>query len=481
MANHLENEHTRLTNYVQDHALEEAVHDILVKLLHAKPENPKEWLLGKLEEDLSNTSGDLSESNLHRLFASARKITSEVVPQDAIDCVIRETLALLNCDRVSLFVFDKKMKMLRLYASNLATPIMVSPGQGIVGTVFNRQETVNIQDCYSSDLFDKSFDQKTGYVTTSLIAVPILDFEGQTVGVLQAINKLPTDQPDDYECPKDKVAIVFDTNDEKLLTHLSQHAGIAMRNAEVYREAISTCERSTGLLNTIQSLSQDLGTQSMLLTITMHANKIVSCERATVFLVDETNGQLWSVSTDTGEEIRIPKNKGIAGLCYTEAKVINIPDAYADSRFNQAVDKKTGFKTQSILAIPMVEDCAARAALKEAASKRRSLLATLDQIMTNDNKVIGVIQMINKVSFDGQTEIFDEQDVEVMELFAQTVGPKLALSSMLSKRGNQNSERKEAEMALTTTSHLPSSHTHTNHRSSQTGLLCLGEVDEEEN
>merc|ERR1712007_418477 len=120
-----------------------------------------------------------------------------------------------------------------------------------------------------------------------------------------------------------------------------------------------------------------------------------SAQRSTVFLVDEANQQLWSVSTDTGQEIRIPKNAGIAGQCCCEGKVINIPDAYADSRFNQAVDKKTGFKTQSILAVPIFSS-----GKKEDAN----------------NRVVGVIQMINKVSYDGQLESFDESDVEVMEL-----------------------------------------------------------------
>merc|ERR1719253_223728 len=148
-------------------------------------------------------------------------------------------------------------------------------------------------------------------------------------------------------------AIPFTKNDEKMVVHLSQHMGIALRNAEVYREAIASSERATGLLNTIQSLSLDLGTQSLILTITMHATKIVSAVRATVFLVDEDKAQLWSVSTDTGQEIRIPKKAGIAGECCCTGKVINIPDAYADPRFNTSIDKKTGFKTQSILALPM--------------------------------------------------------------------------------------------------------------------------------
>merc|ERR1719482_8973 len=87
----------------------------------------------------------------------------------------------------------------------------------------------------------------------------------------------------------------------------------------------------------------------------MHANKIVTAHRSTVFLLDEPHNQLWSVSTDTGQEIRIPRTAGIAGQCCQEGIVINIPDAYADSRFNQAIDKQTGFRTHSILAIPLID------------------------------------------------------------------------------------------------------------------------------
>lgn len=477
----LQAEKEALNQYIASNGVENAIQEVIQALVAAKPDNPKEWLLEHLEKELSNQSQDLSESDLHRLFAATQKITREIVPQDAIDSVIRETLVILNCDRVSLFVIDKKMSMLRLYASNLATPIMVSPGQGIVGSVFNQGQTVNIPDCYADMRFDKSFDQKTGYVTKSLIAVPIVDFEGNTVGVIQAINKISLDLPQEKknsDAPVGTHAVHFERTDEKMLLHLTQHVGIAMRNAEVYREAIATSERSTGLLNTIQSLSQDLGTQSMLLTITMHASKIVSSERATVFLVDEPNQQLWSVSTDTGQEIRIPKKAGIAGQCCCEAKVINIPDAYADSRFNQEVDKKTGFKTQSILAIPMLEDEAARAEMKAMASKRKSVsgMELGDKSPDSGDNVIGVIQMINKVSFDGQLEIFDDTDVEVMELFAKFVGPKLAMSSMMAKRHAQSTDVKEAELALGASEQA----SHTHKRESHSAMMTLGEDNEEE-
>jgi len=450
-------EQAELDRYIQRNRVEKAVQEVVQSLLAAKPDNPRQWLLDSLEKEMSTESEDLSESDLHRLFAVTRKITSEIMPQETIDLVISETLKLVSCDRVSLFVFDKKMNMLRLYASNLATPIMVSPGQGIVGSVFNHRQTVNIPDCYMDHRFDKSFDLKTGYSTKSLIAMPIVDFEGCVNGVIQAINKIPDDDNReglDGSTMRSR-AVAFERSDEKVLLHLTQHVCIAMRNAELYREAISTSERSMGLLNTIQSLSQDLGTQSLLLTITMHATKIVSSVRATVFLVDEPNQQLWSVSTDTGAEIRIPKKAGIAGQCCCEGRVINIPDAYADSRFNQEIDKRTGFKTQSILAIPMIDEEVVKQAASTPSTAQRKSLVTGEMMQAaskpnkSENGVIGIIQMINKVSYDGQLEVFDEADIQVMELFAKFVGPKLAHSSMMSKKASdQTPEKKEAEMAL---------------------------------
>mmetsp|Transcript_28289 Transcript_28289/g.49386 ORF Transcript_28289/g.49386 Transcript_28289/m.49386 type:complete len:495 (-) Transcript_28289:67-1551(-) len=430
-------ERALLDSYVREKQVHEAVQSLVEDLLEAKPDDPQEWLLNKIEADLSEESNDLSESDIHRLFEVSRKITSEIVPQDTIEMVITETCKILHCDRVSLFVLEKKSGMLKLYASNLSTPIVVSPGQGIAGTVFNAQKTVNIADCYKDRRFDKSFDKMSGYFTRSLLAVPIVDFEGTTVGVIQAINKLPQNEKLSINTDVkrsgeelSKLATPFQRNEEKILLHITQHVGIALRNADVYREAIAASERATGLLNTVQSLSQDLGTQSLLLTITMHANKIVSAQRSTVFLVDEPNQQLWSVSTDTGAEIRIPKAAGIAGECAMTGNLINIPDAYADKRFNQAIDKKTGFKTQSMLAIPMFDDPAGGHQAQNRCSKR-----------DDGRSVIGVIQMINKVSFDGQLNAFDEEDIEVMELFAQFVGPKIASSSMLN---NQKSRGKDA-------------------------------------
>merc|ERR1719262_2173643 len=214
------------------------------------------------------------------------------------------------------------------------------------------------------------------------------------MGVLQAINKM---QPGTESHGFSRV-------DEILMENVTQHVCIALRNAEVYRAAIVTSERANALLRMMQTLSQDLGVQSMILTITMHANELVQADRCTVFLVDEMKQQLWSVTTDSGKEIRIPKSAGIAGQCASEMALINIPDAYSDPRFNQEIDRKTGYRTRSILAVPVCNE--------------------------HQTRVLAVIQMINKMEFDGE-------DVQVMETFAKFVGGKLSHASLITNQGEQ--------------------------------------------
>lgn len=426
-------ERENISQYLKKHDIEELVRTLVEGLLRAKPDvQPKEhWAhmlrVEKIKDKTENTvdGGEAAEAAaasevpgrmLIRLFESTKRITSEIVPAETIKIIIAETCKLLGCDRVSLFVYDKRLNMLVLNASNLNVPIRVKPTQGIAGHVFTTLEQVNIPDCYADSRFDQNIDKQTGYKTNHLLVMPLVDFEGEALGVLQAINKKPVDGREG----------AFTRIDEILLENLTQHVSVALRNAEVYRAAIVTSERANALLHMIQSLSQDLGMQSTILTITMHASELVQADRCTVFLVDEGKEQLWSVSTDSGKEIRIPKSKGIAGECATEGKLIAIEDCYQDARFNQSVDKETGYKTTSMLAVPVLR-------------KKR----------TNKNvgNCLAVIQMINKMEFDGAVGKFDDEDIQVMETFATFVASRLEGSSLMEKSSQKKTDS-EADKAF---------------------------------
>lgn len=86
------------------------------------------------------------------------------------------------------------------------------------------------------------------------------------------------------------------------------------------------------------------------------ASKVMNADRATLFLIDAVAGELWSKVAEGEEsrEIRIPIGSGIAGWVAQHNQMLNIDDAYADPRFNPEVDKRTNYRTKSILCGPII-------------------------------------------------------------------------------------------------------------------------------
>lgn len=106
------------------------------------------------------------------------------------------------------------------------------------------------------------------------------------------------------------------------------------------------------------ALANDMAFKSMLsrgLTAFTHKlGQLLNADRSSLFLV-EGDSLLLKVARDIDDdnEIRIPLGSGIAGAVAQTGDVINIQDAYADDRFNPAVDKQTGYRTRSILCLPV--------------------------------------------------------------------------------------------------------------------------------
>jgi phosphoserine phosphatase len=128
----------------------------------------------------------------------------------------------------------------------------------------------------------------------------------------------------------------------------------------------------------------------LLMEIAKAAQALLGAERASIFLNDPTTGELWTKVALGANTIRVPKGAGIVGFVFNQNKLLNIPDAYADARFNREVDRKTGFVTRNLLTVPMID-------LK--------------------GRPLGVIQAVNKIG-----GIFGREDEETIMLLAAQGG-----------------------------------------------------------
>jgi adenylate cyclase len=90
--------------------------------------------------------------------------------------------------------------------------------------------------------------------------------------------------------------------------------------------------------------------------------------------------ELWSRVAEGTEQrqIRIPANAGIAGATFVSGDVLNIPDAYADRRFNREIDRRSGFRTRNLLNVPVIDRTGERLGVVQVLNKRGGQFTQVD-------------------------------------------------------------------------------------------------------
>jgi HD-GYP domain-containing protein (c-di-GMP phosphodiesterase class II) len=109
------------------------------------------------------------------------------------------------------------------------------------------------------------------------------------------------------------------------------------------------------LLDVAKAMTAERDLDALLALILGESVRVVAADRCTLWVVDRERNELWTKVAQGlgGQKIRIPIGVGIAGQVASTGEIINIPDAYADPRFNRQVDKDTGYHTRNILGVPM--------------------------------------------------------------------------------------------------------------------------------
>jgi len=113
-------------------------------------------------------------------------------------------------------------------------------------------------------------------------------------------------------------------------------------------------QKLQSILDVAKQMAAERDLDNLLPLILSHAARVVSADRCSLFILDRERNELWSkVAQGAKSEIRLPVGSGIAGTVAQTGSVINIEDAYQDERFNRSFDDATGYRTHTILAVPM--------------------------------------------------------------------------------------------------------------------------------
>jgi hypothetical protein len=131
-----------------------------------------------------------NKEKIELFFEFAFELGSKRNIDDVLSVVADSTKKILDCDRASIFVYNKETsKLWTKVAHGLEEKIEVDQNIGIVGWVFSNRKPLIVNSPYSDPRFNPETDKKTGYRTKSIIAVPLITYSGNSVGVLEGINK----------------------------------------------------------------------------------------------------------------------------------------------------------------------------------------------------------------------------------------------------------------------------------------------------
>lgn len=142
------------------------------------------------------------------------------------------------------------------------------------------------RDVANSTLSFCSADKASGYRTVNILCMPIKAADGSIVGVLQAINK------------KDGS---FTPTDEDVMSLLATQAGIALQNANLFRNSESARDKFRSLLDIIRAMQGEMGVNSLIFTITQRTIRVVDADRCTLYLVDNVHRGLFAMQGEVSD------------------------------------------------------------------------------------------------------------------------------------------------------------------------------------
>ncbi len=134
-----------------------------------------------------------------RIADFGKRLNAQDHIEDALPSISEEAKAIVNAERCSIFMVDKEGGMLWTKLSDGIGRIAIGIDSGIVGDTVQKKVAQLVNNPYEDSRFLAKIDEKSGFVTRNILAVPIFNSRQEVIGVIQLLNKYHGDFDDKDE------------------------------------------------------------------------------------------------------------------------------------------------------------------------------------------------------------------------------------------------------------------------------------------
>ena len=294
------------------------------------------------------------------LLDVTRRISETDSLDEILEALVEMTSLALGCDRCSFFLNDPSTGELysRVAQGIRRREIRLLNNDGVIGAAFQTGRSVILDDAYADPRFNPTIDRETGYVTKTVLCVPLRASKGNIIGVAQALNK---------------AGGFFTDHDQALLEGIAAQSIPALRSSQTVERMQKARAQELAFLDIVADIASQIDLDQLLQRVMTEATRMLGAERSTLFLHDEKTKELVLARRNGSRrsaKSASPTTPELPAPCSPPARAVNIPHAYADLRFNPSFDKQTGFFTRSILCTPLINKHGEIIGVTQALNKR---------------------------------------------------------------------------------------------------------------
>ncbi|MEI7894927.1 MAG: GAF domain-containing protein, partial [Myxococcales bacterium] len=274
-----------------------------------------------------------------------------------LELILLNITQALEADRATLYLLDEANDELvsRVVQGDEVRSIHLKNGQGIAGHVARTGKPLHVREAYRDPRFSHQWDLISGYRTHSVLAVPMKNHLGKTIGVVQVLNKLRGD---------------FSEADADILHALATQAAVSIDNSRLFlsvtqknmqlleiKEQLEARVHDLKLLFDLESAMARAATLEDLFAAVL-GEAMSTCDARTGAVAmreqDETPGSLHVLDGTTRTLKQYPfKNQGLIGYAIRSGKTVVSTDVFNDKRRNPPLEMRICKESNTAIAVPL--------------------------------------------------------------------------------------------------------------------------------